>query len=43
MPFKSFRQQKYMFAKHPKIAEEWAERYGTKKKPKGYKPGKKKK
>lgn len=32
-----------MFARHPKIAKRWAEKYGTKKKPKGYKPQKRKK
>jgi len=31
-----------MFAKMPKLAEEWADKYGAKKKPKGYKPKKKK-
>jgi len=39
MSFKSYKQQAYMFAKHPKIAKKWAKEYGTKKKPKGYKPG----
>jgi len=39
MPFESYRQQRYMFMKHPKIAKKWAKKYGTKKKPKGYKPG----
>lgn len=29
MPFQSYKQQKFMFAKHPKIAKEWAEKYGT--------------
>ncbi len=42
MPFKSFRQQHYMFKFHPEIAKRWAKKYGTKKKPKGYKSGKKK-
>jgi len=32
MPFKSTKQQRYMFAKHPKIAEKWAKKYGTIKK-----------
>lgn len=32
-----------MFARHPKIAKRWAEKYGTKKKPKGHKPKKRKK
>jgi hypothetical protein len=30
MPFKSARQRRYMFAKHPKIAKRWAKKYGTK-------------
>jgi len=30
MPFKSVKQRKYMFAKHPKIAKKWAKKYGTK-------------
>lgn len=29
MPFKSLKQQKYMFAKHPKIAKRWAKKYGA--------------
>jgi len=29
MPFKSEKQQKYMFMKHPKIAKKWAKKYGT--------------
>jgi len=37
MPFRSYRQQAYMFMHHPKIAERWAHKYGTLKKPKGYK------
>jgi len=43
MPFKSYRQQRYMFKFHPEIAERWAKEYGTLKKPKGYRPKKKKK
>ncbi len=43
MPFKTYAQQKYMFAKVTKVAKKWASKYGTKKKPKGYKPKKKKK
>jgi len=31
MPFKSKSQQRYMFAKHPKIAKEWADKYGVSK------------
>ena len=38
MPFSSYRQQRFMFWKHPKIARRWAHKYGTKKKPKGYRP-----
>lgn len=30
MPFKSAKQRRYMFAKHPKIAKRWAKKYGTK-------------
>jgi hypothetical protein len=30
MPFKSARQRRYMYAKHPKIAKRWATKYGTK-------------
>jgi hypothetical protein len=30
MPFKSEAQRKYMFAKHPKIAERWVKKYGSK-------------
>lgn len=29
MPFKSLKQQKYLFMKHPKIAKKWASKYGT--------------
>ena len=32
MPFKSKAQQRYMFARHPKIARRWAKKYGV---PKG--------
>lgn len=31
MPFKSKAQQKYMFAKHPKLAKRWAKKYGVSK------------
>jgi len=34
MPFKSLKQQKYLYAKHPKIAKRWAKKYGTFKKKK---------
>lgn len=30
MPFKSKKQMRYMFAKHPRIAKRWAKKYGTK-------------
>lgn len=30
MPFKSARQRRFMFAKHPKVAKRWARKYGTK-------------
>jgi hypothetical protein len=30
MPFKSKKQRKYMWAKHPKIAKRWTEKYGSK-------------
>lgn len=30
MPFKSAKQRSYMFAKHPKIAKKWVEKYGSK-------------
>lgn len=30
MPFKSEKQRKFMWSKHPKIAEEWANKYGSK-------------
>jgi hypothetical protein len=36
MPFKSVKQRKYMFAKHPEVAKKWAEKYGSKPQP-GYK------
>jgi len=42
MPFKSYRQQRYMFLRHPKIAKRWAKKYGTLKKPKNYRPRRKK-
>ena len=32
MPFKSYKQQQYMFIHHPKIAKKWAKKYGTIKK-----------
>lgn len=52
MPFKSKQQQKFMFARHPKIAKEWAEKtpnikslpkYANEAKVKGFVNSKKKK
>jgi hypothetical protein len=43
MPFKSFKQQEYMFINHPEIAKRWAKHYGTLKKPKTSSEKKKKK
>lgn len=37
MPFRSAKQRRFMFAKHPKIARRWAKEYGTK--PRGKKRG----
>lgn len=30
MPFKSEKQRRFMWAKHPEIAKEWTEKYGSK-------------
>lgn len=30
MPFKSVKQRKFMFAKHPEIAKKWVKKYGAK-------------
>jgi hypothetical protein len=30
MPFKSAKQRRFMFARHPRIAKKWAKKYGTK-------------
>ena len=30
MPFKSAKQRKYLFANEPKLAKQWAKKYGTK-------------
>lgn len=30
MPFKSERQRRYMWVKHPKIAKKWTKKYGSK-------------
>lgn len=38
IPFKSYAQQKFMYAKHPDIAARWEDKYGALKKPAGYKP-----
>ena len=37
MPFKSKKQEKFMWANHPDIARKWQKKYGT------FKPKKKKK
>lgn len=29
MPFKSVKQRKYLFAKHPDIAKKWVKKYGS--------------
>lgn len=34
MPFRSAKQRRYLFAKHPKMAKRWAKKYGTKPRPK---------
>lgn len=34
MPFRSKKQRRYMWAKHPKIARKWTKKYGSKVKPK---------
>ena len=30
MPFKSAKQRRYMWAKHPDIARKWTKKYGSK-------------
>jgi hypothetical protein len=35
MPFRSEKQRRYMWARHPEIAERWTKEYGSKPKPKG--------
>ena len=30
MPFKSVKQRRYMWAKHPEIAKRWTKKYGSK-------------
>jgi len=29
MPFRSEKQRRYMYAKHPEIAKSWTEKYGS--------------
>ena len=41
MPFKSEKQRRYLWVKHPEIARKWTKKYGSK--PKGKKKGKSKK
>ena len=36
MPFRSERQRRYMWMKHPKIAKKWASKYGSKPSKKNY-------
>ena len=33
MPFKSEKQRKFMWAKHPEIARRWTDKYGSKPRP----------
>lgn len=40
MPFRSAKQRRFMFAKHPRIARRWAARYGTKPRGKKKRSGK---
>ena len=30
MPFRSVKQRKYLWAKHPEIAKKWTKKYGSK-------------
>ena len=30
MPFKSTKQRRYLWAKHPKVAKRWTKKYGSK-------------
>ena len=39
MPFLSYKQQKYLFAKHPKTATRWAKKYRALNKPAKYRHG----
>jgi hypothetical protein len=34
MPFRSAKQRRFMYAKHPEIAKEWTAKYGAKAQPK---------
>lgn len=34
MPFRSEKQRRYLWAKHPEIAEKWTEEHGSKPQPK---------
>ena len=34
MPFRSEKQRRYLWAKHPDVAEKWARKYGSKIHPK---------
>ena len=34
MPFRSAKQRRYMYAKHPEIAKRWTKKYGSKPRPK---------
>lgn len=38
MPFRSEKQRRLLWAKHPDIAERWTKKYGSKPKPKKRKP-----
>jgi hypothetical protein len=41
MPFRSAKQRRYMWAKHPHLAKRWTEEYGSKPQPKRKKKAKK--
>lgn len=34
MPFRSEKQRRFMYAKHPEVAKRWAAEYGSKPRPK---------
>ncbi len=42
MPFRSEKQRKWMWKNKPEIAKEWADKYGSKPKPKRKPKGRKK-